>query len=299
MTKKRTKAYLALLANSAIWGTAIPLVKLALPFTTAFRWLFYRYLIAAPLSLPIIIHYLRQKKYHRHLGTIIGLELIGTTAVLGILYTALNITSALDATLIVDSGPIFVILGGVLFLGEREDRHEWIGLVIATIGTLMITIEPLLNSFVNGHHSSLLGNVMLIGHNLLWAAYILLAKKLYKKIPKMLVTAISFWVGLVSFGVLSYFSPAGLVLTDLTNLKVLFTAFYMAVPGSIIALTLYLYGQNLIEASEATMFYYLQPLIAIPLSIWLLGDKLTWPIIVGIILLGIGVYLAEIRPRKV
>jgi len=299
MTKKRKVAYLALLINVILWGVAPPLVKLALPHTTPFRWLFYRYLFAAPLALPFLIFYLVQAKLSiKTLLQIIGLELIGTTAVLAALYEGLKLTSAIEASLITATAPVFVTIGGILFLKEKEERNEWIGLALALAGTILIALEPILTGRNQTATFSLLGNGLILLQNILWAMYLLMAKKVYKKLPKLMVTSISFWVGLISFWILSLSQNTVPLFADLATPIVATSALYMAVFGSIIALTCYIYAQNVIEASEATLFGYLQPLVSIPLAIWWLNDRLQTPSIIAMVIIAIGVFLAESRPGK-
>lgn len=296
----RHKAYIALLINALLWGIALPLVKLALPYTTPFRWLFYRYLFAAPASLPFLLYYwIKIKPSLKQLITIIILELIGTVLVLGLLYAGLKLTSALNAALISNTIPIFVTLGGILWLKEKQEKREWLGLSLAIAGTTILTLEPL--TAAAGHSGSvpLLGNSLILLQSLIGAAYLLLAKTHYRSLPKLLISSLSFWLSLISFYILSLIQSPGSVWTDLSTPIVLVAALYMGILGSLVAATLYIYGQNLIEASEASLFTYLQPLISIPLSIWWLNDKLSPSIILGIIVIACGVYLAERRPKLV
>ena len=73
---------------------------------------------------------------------------------------------------------------------------------------------------------------------------------------------------------------------------------YMAIFGSIIGFTAYLKGQEGIEASEATLFTYLQPLIYIPLGILLLNEKVH-PVQIGsLFIILFGVIIAEKRARR-
>jgi len=300
MNQKRKKAYIALGLNVLIWGASAPIVKWALPFTTPYRWLFYRYLIAAPLTFPIIIYYLiKSKKLIKKVFIIVLLELIGTTAVLAILYQGLSRTSAIDASLIATSGPIFVIVGGIIFLKEKEEKREWIGLFVALFGSIIVSIEPLLLKSNIAGDSSFIGNSLVFLQNIVWAIYLIIIKKVYKDIPKIFIGAISFSVGLVSFYILSLLTSDVPLLLDLSSPQVTISVIYMGIFGSIIGLTLYLYGHNLIEASEAVLFTYLQPIIAVPIAYILLSDNLTIYSLMGMLLIAFGVYLAEIRTRRV
>ena len=300
MNKNRKIAYLALGINAIVWGASLPLVKLALDYTSPYQYLFYRYLIVVPLTFPVLIYLLyKYKPKIKKVFEIILMELVGTTLVLAILYEGLARTTAIDASLISSTAPLFVILGGILFLKEREEKREWIGVIVALFGTLIIILEPVIQNGGIFSRSSLFGNGLIFIQTIIWAIYLIIAKKRYKNVPKLLVVTISFWVGLITFGVLSFITSDAPILSDLAIPVVRNAALYMAIFGSLIGLTLYLYGQNLIEASEAALFSYLQPLIAIPLSIYILGDNLNILSIIGIVFIVLGVYLAEIRPRRV
>jgi hypothetical protein len=59
--------------------------------------------------------------------------------------------------------------------------------------------------------------------------------------------------------------PTPPILDILNNSQVLMPVLYMGILGTPIAMSLLLYGQSKIEASEASLFTYLQPLVYIPL----------------------------------
>ena len=62
-------------------------------------------------------------------------------------FTALSKTTALSGSLITAAGPLFLVLGGVLFFHDRIRKNEKIGIAITILGTLLIVIGPfILNS---------------------------------------------------------------------------------------------------------------------------------------------------------
>jgi len=301
----RSKAYLALLLNAVIWGAALPIVKPALDHISPYQYLFYRYLIAAPLAAPLLVILARKHKTTlKKLFGIIGLELLGVTGALSFLYQGLSRTTSLEATLIANAAPVFIIIGGILFLKEKEEGHELFGLLLAIAGVTVLTLEPL-TALANGLHLSLTGNLFVLGHNLFWAAYILLAKRYYKGVSKLLISSISLWVGLISFLVLTLLTDStGSAANLISNIgihlslpSVLLAAVYMAVLGSIVAVPAYIYGNDLIEASEASLFFYLQPLITIPLATLWLKESLTIPMIAAALLSTLGVVIAQRRKK--
>ncbi|MBU1085789.1 MAG: DMT family transporter [Candidatus Beckwithbacteria bacterium] len=296
---KRLKAYLALIVVAIVWGAALPIVKPALEFITPAQFLFFRYLLAAPLALPIFIYYFIKLKPKRNLIIKIILLEAFTYFTLIILYQGLKLTSAIEASLIGATGPIFTVLGGILFLKEKEEKREWLGLIISFFGTIILIVEPLLTGANSSIGLSLNGNLMIIGYNLTWTAYLLIAKKLYQKLPKLFISSFSYQIGLLCFFLINHFNHNSMSLSLLSHPSVAIAAIYMAVFGSIIGFTLYIYGQNLIEASEACLFTYLQGVVAIPVAIILLNESITWPALLAILIISIGIFLAEYRPRKI
>lgn len=301
MSRKRTIAYAALIVNTIVWGAAAPIVKPALSFIRPEQFLFYRFLVASIVSFPFLIPLLMRAKFtFGDVARIIVLELLGTTIILETIYVALRSTSAIEASMIYSTSPLFVTLAGVLLLKERETTREWKGLFLALAGSVLITVEPLIKNSHPSLQASFEGNMLMILQNVLWALYLIVAKRMYRKFPMIAVSGLSFLVGLVSFFALSlpYGNPIASFIPHMSIAPVAFAVVYMAIFGSIIGATLYLFGQNLIEVSEASIFTYLQALVALPLSILWLGEKLTPTMIVGAFVIALGVYLGELKGRR-
>ncbi len=303
MAKKkqtRTVSYLFLMINTICWGAALILVKPALDITNPFRFLLYRYMLAVILTLPYLMKNLKKFKKIKQIKKIVLLELIGTTTALTFLYLGLQKTSAIEASFLANTTPIFTVIAGLILLKEKEEKKEAIGLIMAFIGTIMLTVLPVMNGFVNGHQISLIGNLFIIVNNTATAIYFVFAKKIYKNISKFMAAVISFHVGLISFFVLNLVSTnfrpltlAHLIVFDLKHLSVWWASIYMALFGSIIGLTAYIKGQDGVEVSEATVFTYLQPLIYVPLGIIFLGESIGPVQIISLAIILLGVIVAE------
>ena len=295
MSPKRHLAYLLLIINTIVWGLAVPVVKPALSFTTPERFLFYRFLLASILTLPFLIF--NWNKWKLNLKTVIkigSLELIGTTLILWLFYYSLKLTSAIESSIISSVAPLFITALGIFILKEKETKREWRGLLLALLGTLIIAVEPLANQDgrISGNFA---GNALMLLQNIVWAVYLVLAKKIYRHYSKLAITVISFWVGTITFFILSLPSgnPLLLISAEISQAMVLWAVIYMAIFGSIIGATTYLAGQNLIEISEASLFTYLLPLIAVPVSIIFLHESLPPLTTLGMILIFIGVIFGE------
>lgn len=261
-----------------------------------------RFFIAGIIALPIIFALKNRpdvKKTFKpsRVMLIVAAEVLGSVLALGALYLGLAKTSSVEANLISSTWPVILTFGGIFLLKEREQKNEYLGLFLAVIGTFILVGRPLLEGQANGH---LTGNLLVLLYSVLNAAYLLLAKKYYHQLNKWAVTFISFWTSAVSIFIVSLylnFSPLEFLTSGLWNLSAwpLVAILYMAIFGSIIGLSLYLLGQGLIEASEASLFSYLYPAIGIPASIILLGEAVSPIDIVALAIILVGVYIAEKR----
>lgn len=301
MTKSRRLAYLALLLTAVIWGSTIAVAKGTFDLLTPAQFLYFRYLATSTLTLPFLIYYLfRLRPKLRLLTKITIFELLGTALPLLILYEGVGRTSAIESSLISATSPIFTVLGGVLFLKERETKREWQGLALAFFGTLLLVAEPLFLSHNGAITYSLSGNLMIMAYNLLWTAYCLVAKRLYRRINKLLISLVAFpgytlfYLTVLNFSHTPLPSPTLL----LTSPELALSILYLALFSSLIAGTLYIWAQNKIEASEASIFTYLQGVVAIPVSFLLLSETPSLVALLAITIITFGVYRAEIKPTR-
>lgn len=306
LTPSRLQAYLYLLLNTLLWGAALIIVKPAFDTTTPFRFLFYRFLLASVLCIPILVHFYKKGFISfKVIRTVTLVELIGTTLNLGLLYLGVARTSAIEASLITTTAPIFTILLGIFLLKERQEKREWLGLVLSFGGMILLTLLPSLTHGAISYHLSLLGNLLIVGANIAESTYYITAKKAYKKLPKLMIASIGFVVGAISFGLLSLWEvgwSTTILMTDarveLSTVNVLIPVVYMAIFGSIIALTAYIKGQDSIEASEASLFRYLQPAVYLPLGVIFLKEPVYPLQIVGLIFILLGVFVAQLKKRR-
>ncbi len=294
----RRQAYIYLIINTICWGAALVIVKPAFQITTPFRFLLYRYLIAGLFfSIPYLLKKRHQLK-NLPIMTIAAIELFGTVFSLSILFYGLALTSAIEASLIGTTGPIFITLAGIILLHERQEKCEWWGLLLSLAGSVLIVIT---HNELN-QQLSLAGNLLVMAFNLTNALYFIAVKKYYRHLDKTLVGAVSFIVGLIGFSIINLVIADGNLHGLITNIildwqynSVQVAAIYMAIFGSVIGLITYIKGQDKIEASEASLFTYLQPLIFLPLGVWLLQESIYPQQIVGFGIVLLGVLIAEKR----
>ena len=223
------------------------------------------------------------------------ISLMATTVYLGLVFWGFEKTTASDGNLIGTLNPLFIIILGVLFLKETVTRKEKIGLSIAVFGTLVTVIQPLLEGKAFAVEN-ILGNTIILAATITWALFVLFSKRNFGHFSPLLITLHGGLVAAATYPILAYFEN-GFSLPRLmplfSNQTVFWGVFYMAFISYILAYILYVYGLNKIEISEASLFTYLQPLIATPLAVIFLHEDITLSFAIGALLIFAGVVLSE------
>jgi drug/metabolite transporter (DMT)-like permease len=301
MEKKRFLAYGLLLLTAALWGFAAPVVKYTLSFVNPVGFLFWRFLLVSLLFLiPFLIVIKKKPISGRHLLKLSLIGILGGPITLLLIFWGADKTTSINASLIVATAPIFIVFAGSWFLKEEVTKRERFGLSVALAGTIVTVLQPLLGGGLTARNH-LWGNALIFAHNFVWAAYCILIKKESQKHSPLVLTALTFFSGLLILPPLYFWQRANLSTpTPLfyLNPQAIPGILYMSVFSSVIAYTTYNWGVSLIEASEATVFTYLQPVFAAPLSYFWLGEKMTLPFFLGAGLITLGVFLAEYKDKS-
>lgn len=287
ISKNRALAYIFLIVSTSLWGFASPIIKYSLNFTSPSIFLFYRYLIATVIFLPFYLFFVKKNKPRLNLKLLIFLALLSTPLTLLPLFYGLTMTTSVESSILVSTSPILTIIGGMLFLKETIKPKEWLGFGLAIIGTLLLTIEPLIKGSDSIGNVSIAGNLLILLSNLVWTVFLLISKKY--KVEPIILTFLSFLVSIPFFLTLSLSFNSNLSL----NMMALPGVLYMVIAGSIIAFLAYQEGQKRIEASEAAMFTYIQPLFTLPLAYLWLHEPITPISIISLVIILVGVFYAK------
>jgi drug/metabolite transporter (DMT)-like permease len=113
-------------------------------------------------------------------GIIFNLFLLGTfsqTSLL-IVFVALKYTTALDAAMLSILGTVLTIYAGHYFYKEKINSLIKTGLILASVGSVVVIIEPALADLQN--HTPILhriyGNLLTMFYNLIWVVYVVWSK---------------------------------------------------------------------------------------------------------------------------
>lgn len=313
-------AVLAMLGATAIWGFAPPIIKQTLDYIPVYSFLFYRFLIVCIVLFPFIYYELRQQNVSlRELPSLAVAGISGQTSLV-ILFLGLKYTSSLEVAVIGVIAPLLMVVAGHYFFNEKINKNIQIGLVIASFGTLILAIGPILdsNSVSSSAGLRIWGNILVIIYNLFWVAHVLWSKRIRgenslaidqtakffsipiprKKYSSQLITGVSFYIGLASMTPLFILESSGRIGTvdfSLVNLNLngWIGLLYMAFLSSIVAYGLFEWSLKYLKVTDTVIFSYISPALTLPAAFFILGELPTKGIIIGLVVVILGIVVAE------
>jgi drug/metabolite transporter (DMT)-like permease len=197
-----------------------------------------------------------------------------------------SMASILNATT-----PAWTIVVGMLFFKTVSNRNQWFGLGIATIGLMVLVgITPGSVSSVN-----MLGFVCLLCASCCYGIGSQLSKRLLGGYSMYQITFGTLLTCMIVSGTMA-FSTETVPLSHLTSASVFPMVIGLGVFGSGFAYILFYYMIQKGSAEFATMVTYLVPCTALIWGYSLLHEKISWNLLVGLLIILAGVFLASRKP---
>ncbi|MCV2401416.1 DMT family transporter [Marinomonas sp. C2222] len=210
------------------------------------------------------------------------------------LYIGLTSTTVTNAVLLNSIMPVMILITARILLGSRTSKLQNLGILVSTIGAIVIVSRGSLDTFI--HLTISTGDLWIIAAAVSWAVYsVLIAKR-----PKDM-SLIGFFTSTAIIGLI-FQAPLFFLFgeTQLKNLTLgnLSTILYMALFASIGAFLCWNIGIQKLGAATAGQFIHLLPVFSIGLSVIFLGESLFSFHYFGIVLIFSGIFVATILHSK-
>jgi drug/metabolite transporter (DMT)-like permease len=257
LTRNLYKAHLALLGANIIYGANYIIAKGIMPNKIGPSAFIFLRILGAGILFWILKSFIKEKVEKKDFLRLIFCGVFGIAINQLLFFHGLNLTSPIDASIIMTSLPVLVMIYSFFMLNEKITRNKLAGIAIGAIGAIILIVY----SNKSGGTSSLLGNLFIFINAASYGLYLVLVKPLMKKYNT--ITIIS-WIFL--FGFLFMF-PFGI--QDLLNTD--FSAFtngtYLTIGFVVLGTTFFaylfnIYALNHVAPSVAGSYVYLQPAIS-------------------------------------
>jgi len=253
---------------------------------------FSRWILALLVLFPV--SYFVERPNYRDLIRIHWLPIfvMGILGVVGynlFLYGALEYTSPMNASIVNSLNPAMIVIFSYFILKERITIVNVAGFVLSLIGVLLILTEGRLELIFHTTYNR--GDLMMIGANLSWVLYSIIAKRL--SIPPITLTVCSVFFSVIVL--LPFLFTEPIKLSDFSA-GAMTGIIYMAIFPSVFSYIFWNASVKKVGPSHAGVYLNLIAVFTAIITL-LLGESIQTTQIVGGALVLIGVYFATKAPK--
>lgn len=292
MMVKYFRAHLALLGTSFIFGANYWIAKSLMPgYIEPFPLVLIRVAGASLLFWGISFFMKQEKVAPKDLKIIALAAFFGTTMNQLLFFSALNLTSPVDVSLIHVTNPIFVLIFAAILIRERITILKILGILMGATGAVILILYRGEISFGS---DTFTGNLLAMFNMMAYAAYLVIIKPVMQRYKPVTVMK---WVFLFGFLFTLPFAIYPATEADFSgfDMQSLLSLIYVVVATTFLAYLLTIYALKFLDASVAGFYIYLQPLIVAVIALWIGQQQFTWEKILAAALIFSGVYLVSKR----
>ena len=284
--------YSALIVAMIFWAGATVLVRYIRDVAPPMGLSFWRQVVAFLILFPFTFQRIRSQFYlvRAHWKTLVLLAMLLWFGGNALLFLALQFTIAINAAVINSVEPILIVFFAWLIFRDQFSRLQAVGAVISLFGVLVLIASGSLEELFLLNFDK--GDIIVLCAFMGWALYAVFLRKLPRELDPLVLVTI-----LVGFGV-PMLLPFYLIETAYFkvfefDLLTMASIFYLATFAGAISMLNWNYGLIKLGPARAGQFLHLIPAFTVVMAITLLDEELRYFHIVGIILIGIGIYLTS------
>lgn len=289
---QKHKGIVALFISVLFWGPAPVFTKQALLEVPAFAFAFLGRIIALFILSVIFIPRGALKINIKDLPLLISAGLTGSVFNVGFFIFGIQLTNAMDAQAIFSIGPVITAVLAHFILREKIKTVQGIGVLIGFFGACLIAARSFFESGTL-NNGNMLGNLLIFLSSFSWVLYILVSRKLSKIYSPQTITLYSFIVSAIVFApFVAIFSNQNLSWISHLSFQGMWGILYVGVFASVVAFLAYQVGIKHTSAFVAGVSLYLQPIFTTVFAFIILNEKITFPFIIGTVLIILGSIIA-------
>jgi drug/metabolite transporter (DMT)-like permease len=283
--------HLALLSAQVFFGVFHVVAKAVLAYMEPLAMAAVRVAIATPLMAWIAWRHDRFLPRRQDLPFLALLGALGVFANQILFIEGLRFTTAINASILMPSLPVFAVAAAALLGVEKVGPRRLLGIALSVAGALVL-VNPLRFS---GDGRAALGNGLILINCGCYAVFLVLQRPLLRRIPWRTVIAGAFVFGgagvlAVSVPALARLQPAALPASAWWGMA------YIVVFATVLAYAINTWAVRRSSPSLVAAYGTLQPLVAAVLAAAFLGERFGWAEGLGFALIMAGLWQVSARP---
>lgn len=268
------KGIIAAITAYCIFGLSYLFSKMALEITDPIMLLFARFTLTFILLNLLVAT--RLMKLTLKGKKLLGPILLGVLQPVlyfvlenyGIKYTTTSFTGMIAAI-----SPVFTAMLGAIFLRERPNIKQWLGIIVSIAGVMMVSVKS------TGGENTVMGCICLLAAYFLGSFYSLLVRRLTREFSPFDLTYIMFTVGFVFFGGFAFVQNGARTLpimgAALSHPEYIISVLFLGGLSSVVAYLLANYSLSKLPVAQSTIFTNITTIVSVLAGVLIMGDKFT------------------------
>jgi drug/metabolite transporter (DMT)-like permease len=265
-----TDASLVLVA--IIWGVNFSIVKFGTSLIDPLAFNGVRVLLAGVLLFAIALASRIKLPSAREIAILLALGVLGNGVYQVFFVEGVARTRASDAGLVIAASPAFIAIVGRMFGVERVSARGVMGILLS-IGGIAFVVLGTTNATAGD--ATLVGDFLVLTGSLCWAFYTVMLKPYTERLSGLHVAAFTMLGGAIPLFLLALPRIAATHWAQLP-VKGWSAILYSGVFALVVAYLFWYRGVRVIGPTRTAMYSNLQPVVAVLIAWWLLGETPTW-----------------------
>ena len=293
-----TNRQLALIAATFValfYAANFSVAKNVMPhYIKPFGFIMFRVTGAAILFWIVGIFGPKEKIQKQHYARIFWCAFFGMAVNMLAFFYGLNLTTPINASVMMVTAPIITLLLSIIFLKEKLRWTNIIGLIIGFSGTVLMIVYGKGDSITAPN--PVLGNLFVFINASAYACYLVIVKKLTQ-----IYHPFTFIKWMYLLGVFMV-APFGLTQVFEMPFSEIPTSGYLSIAYVVVFVTfgtyiLNIFAIKILKPTTVAVFIYFQPFLTTLIAIILGTDQIDYIKIIAAILIFTGVYLVSQKPK--
>ncbi|MCG8328633.1 MAG: DMT family transporter [Chitinophagales bacterium] len=293
---KLLQAHIALFLVALIYGANYTIAKdvMGQGYLNPIPFILLR--VSAGGMLFALFHrlWVREKVDREDWPRLILCSLLGVALNQCFFFAGLNWTTPINASLIMTTTPILVLIASSFYIGERITPIKIVGIILGATGAGLLIAYGERVSFGT---KSWLGDLMVFMNACFYGLYLVIVKKLMAKYHPITVVKWAFlfgWIFVFPFGI------EGVIHTEWSTfpVSIWIAVAYVLICTTFLAYLFNAFALSVVNPSIVSIYIYLQPLLATLIALLVGSDHLSSIKIIAAVLIFIGVYLVSFVQKQ-
>jgi drug/metabolite transporter (DMT)-like permease len=289
-----SKAWWALAATSILWGTTWVASRMSVQDTPGLQVACIRQFIAGAIWVGYFLFMGEKIPKGKTLLWLLILSFFIFVLANGLSTWSVRYISSGLGSLIGALYPMCVVLLELVFFKKKTKWLTWIGLFLGLTGVAVVFYENTFHEQPEGYEFGiLLGMVAMLA----WSAGTLILSKNKVDINPYYAIGWQMLFGSVQLALLAA-ATGQLVQISSIPLSSWLTIGYLVSVGSILTFSAFIYSIRHLPASLASLYAYINPIVAMVTGALVLNESITLNLIIGAVITVVGVYIVNHSIKK-